>query len=166
MTARRSVALVTCAASLLLLAPAAVGRSDARRSACTGTQARETWVSFLKAFAAGNYARLDTLFAAPPSFGWYSSNAPGARANARARDRDTLITYFRARHRQRDRMNLLTFTYNGNGNFVYRLRRSAQDYRAGAWFGLVGKGAVTCAGVAPQLVVVSVGGPGSDRTSR
>jgi hypothetical protein len=58
-------------------------------------------------------------------------------------------------------MQLLSFVYHGDGNFTYRLRRSARDYRNGAWFRLIGKGAATCADGKTQLIVVSLGGPDS-----
>jgi hypothetical protein len=132
-------------------------------SACTAQQTRTTWVSFLGAFTQGKYAQLDTLFAQAPDFAWYSSNLPGLRRTTAARNRGTLIDYFRSRHAKGDRLRLVSFTYNGNGNFTYKLRRAARDYRNGAWFGLIGKGAVMCSGVTPQLNVVSLGGPGSDK---
>jgi hypothetical protein len=62
-------------------------------------------------------------------------------------------------------MRLVSFAYHGNGNFTYRLRRSADDYKGGAWFGLIGKGAAECSDGSVHLFVVSLGGPGSDRGS-
>ena len=128
---------------------------------CTVSATRAAWVAFLEAFNHGNYQRLDTLFARAPDFGWYSSNTPGLRNLTAAKSRVTLISYFRVRHAHHDRMRLLAFAYHDDGNFTYRLRRSASDYKSGAWFKLIGKGAVTCTDAGTRLIVVSVGGPGS-----
>jgi hypothetical protein len=129
--------------------------------------------SFTAAYTSGAYGRLDALFADPPLFGWYASNVPGLRRASAARSRNGLVAYFRARHAQHDRLRLTSFTFNGNsngrGNFVFKLRRSAADYHRGGWFGLVGKGAAVCAAPSPyvehpvQFVVLSLGGPGSDK---
>jgi hypothetical protein len=129
---------------------------------CNATLTRATWVGFLDAFDRGDHQRLDALFARAPDFQWYSSNPPGLRNLTASKNRATLISYFRARHARRDRMHLLTFAYHGDGNFTSRLLRSASDYKGNASFRLIGKGAVTCAGTTPQLIVVSIGGPGSD----
>ena len=100
-----------------------------------------------------------------------SSNAPGLRRADAAKDRTTLLAYFRGRHAKHDRIRLASFAFNGTsyglGNFVVRLTRSASDYRRGARFSLIGKGAVACgaddaAAPAPvRFVVLSLGGPGS-----
>ncbi len=75
--------------------------------------------------------------------------------------------YFLARHAKRDPFRLISFAFNGNspgyGNFVFTLKRSAADFRRGARFGLIGKGAALCDGASTEFVVISVGGPGSDR---
>jgi hypothetical protein len=68
-------------------------------------------------------------------------------------------------------MRLVSFTFTGNshgfGNFVFRMKRSAADYRRGAWLRLIGKGAAVCSHQASekavQFIVVSLGGPGSDK---
>jgi hypothetical protein len=74
------------------------------------------------------------------------------------------MAYFHARHANNDRLRLTAFTFNGGGNFTYTLRRSASDYDHGAWFGLIGKAAAICSdNDPPQLIVVSLGGPGSDK---
>jgi hypothetical protein len=145
-------------------APAAGQPHVLRSSGCSAEASRATWVAFVSAYTRGDFTRLDSLFAQRPRFQWYSANAPGVRRTAAARNRDTLMAYFRARHAEDDRLRLVSFTFNGNGNFTYRLRRSAGDYRHGAWFGLIGKAAVACSdSSAPQLIVVSLGGPGSDK---
>jgi len=125
------------------------------------------------AYNSGAYRSLDALFAESPLFGWYSSNVPGLRGAAAAKSRGTLTAYFRSRHAKRDRLRLVSFTFNGNsngrGNFVFKMRRSAADYRRGGWFGLAGKGAAVCAAPSAyverpvQFVVLSMGGPGSDK---
>jgi len=138
---------------------------------CKAGATRTTLASFVTAFNRGNLSKLDALFAAPPAFQWYSSNAPGLRRAAAAHNRATLIAYFRARHLKRDRLRLVSFTFHGNsnagGNFAFKMKRSAADYRHGAWFGLIGKGAAVCSDQAApepvQFIVVSVGGPGSDK---
>ncbi len=47
------------------------------------------------------------------------------------------------------------------------MKRAAADYRKGAWFGLIGKGSVICsdqpADQSVQFIVISLGGPGSDK---
>jgi hypothetical protein len=130
---------------------------------CTGLAIKTAWVSFLGAFTHGNYSRLDGLFADKPDFGWFSANVPGLRRTTAAHDRGTLIAYFRKRHAQRDRLRLVAFQWNGEGNFTYTLWRSAKDYRAGAPFRLIGKGAADCSNGRARFFVVSLGGPNSDR---
>lgn len=151
-------------ASVATLAVVAATTSATARPAdqsCDATLTRTTWVRFLDAYNRGGYDDLDALFARKPGFLWYSSNVPGLRNLTAATNRLALIPYFRARHARHDRMRLLSFAYHENSNFTYRLRRSASDYRGGRWFRLIGKGAVTCVGVAVRLIVVSIGGPGS-----
>jgi hypothetical protein len=130
---------------------------------CTSTQARSALRSFVAAYDAGDYRRLDGLFAGPSWFHWYSSNGPGKRTDPEAQKRETLIGYFRARHAQRDRFRLVSFTFNGNsvgyGNFIFTMKRSAADFRDGAWFTVEGKGATLCEGRSVKLTVLSVGGP-------
>lgn len=137
--------------------------SAAPDTGCTAGATRTAWVAFVGAFTQGNYQRLNTLFADEPDFGWYSSNVPGLRRTTAAYDRSTLIDYFRKRHAQRDRLRRVSFAYHDHGNFTYSLRRSAKDYKGGAWFGLIGKGAADCSDGSAHLFVVSLGGPGSDR---
>ena len=133
---------------------------------CTAAETRAAFRSFVSAFNAGDYGRLDSVFAKAPGFGWFSSPRPGVRLNAAATRRDTLVRYFRSRHLKRDRLRVLSFRFNGGngvGNFEFKLRRSASDYRRAAWFGLIGKGAASCVGPRVQFIVVSLGGPGSDK---
>ena len=130
---------------------------------CTSTQTRSALRSFVAAFNAGDYRRLDSLFAGPQWFHWYSSGGPGLRIDPAARNRTTLVGYFRARHAQRDRFRLGSVTFNGSslgyGNFVFAGQRSAADYRGGAWLAVAGKGATLCEGATVKLAVLSVGGP-------
>jgi len=156
------------AAAVVVVAPA----PSAAGAACTPQDARAALTSFVAAFNGGSYGRLDALVAQPPLFAWYSSNPPGLRRTSAATNRQGLIPYFRSRHAQRDRLRLASFTFTGNaggrGNFTFTLRRSAADYRRGTWFGLTGKGATVCSDPSPyveqttQIVVLSLGGPGSD----
>ena len=132
---------------------------------CTATQTRSALTSFVAAFDAGNYRRLDALFAGPTWFRWYSSSRPGERFDPEARKRDTLLTYFRLRHAKQDRFRLLSFVFNGNsvgfGNFVWKAKRSADDFRGGAWFTVDAKGAILCEGASVRFTVMSIGAPGS-----
>jgi hypothetical protein len=140
-------------------------------SVCTAAAPRSAVSAFVAAFNAGDAYRLDGLFARRPRFQWYSSPTPGRRLRAAAANRGTLVEYFRARHARRDRLRLASFRFTGNsngyGHFALVLRRSAADYRHGAWFGLVGKGAAICTGPLSaqraRLAVLSLGGPGSHR---
>jgi hypothetical protein len=165
---RTWVAGAAAAASLAAAAP--LGQAAAT-SDCTSQATRSALASFVSAFNRGDAQQLDSLFAQPPLFQWYSSNVPGLRNMPAAQDRNTLITYFRARHVKRDRMRLVSFSFTGNshgaGNFIFKMKRAAGDYRNGAWFGLIGKGAAVCSDEATEqpvrFVVLSLGGPGSDK---
>ena len=159
------VAVALVGVALGVVRDAGANRSATPGSGCAVIPTRTIWLAFVHAFSSGNYRWLDALFAQEPDFVWYSSNFPGLRNGTAAFDRRTLIAYFRTRHVQRDRLRSLSFVYHGDGNFTYRLLRSANDYKAGAWFRLIGKGAASCAGGQAHLTVVSVGGPGSDRRS-
>jgi hypothetical protein len=130
---------------------------------CTAVQTRSALVSFMAAFNAGNYGRLDAVFAGPSWFRWYSSSAPGMRFDPQAQMRNTLVAYFRARHAQRERFRLVSFKFNGNslgyGNFNWKMKRSAGDFRDGAWFMVEAKGAALCEGASTRFIVMSVGAP-------
>jgi hypothetical protein len=119
----------------------------------------------MAAFNAGDYRRLDALFVGPSWFRWYSSSSPGERFDPQAQRRNTLIAYFRARHLQRDRFRLVSFKFNGNslgyGNFIWKMTRSAGDFRAGSWFTVEAKGAALCEGASTRFIVMSVGAPES-----
>ena len=153
---------ITCVTVVAAL-QAPPGQGFKRAVGCTGRETKAAWVSFLGAFTKGDYARLDELFADKPDFGWFSANAPGLRSTTAAMNRATLIDYFRKRHAQRDRLRLISFQWNGEGNFTYTLWRSTNDYRSGASFHLIGKGAADCSHGSPRFIVVSLGGLGSDR---
>lgn len=163
--------MVVCAALAASWAGGTARANAEIASDCTLGATRTALASFVAAFNGGDYHQLDALFAVPPLFQWYSSNVPGLRRTAAAHNRDTLIAYFRARHLKRDRLRLVSFTFNGNshghGNFVFKMKRSAADYRRGAWFGLIGKGAAVCSDESSeqpvQFIVVSIGGPNSDK---
>jgi hypothetical protein len=160
---------VAVVAAVVILAPSPAVDA-ALASDCTPQATRTALASFVAAFNRNEDEKLGALFAQLPLFQWYSSNVPGLRTTAAARDRDGLIAYFRSRHVKRDRLRLVSFTFTGDspgyGNFVFKMKRSAADYRRGAWFGLTGKGAAVCSAqsVQPvQFIVVSLGGPGSDK---
>jgi len=119
----------------------------------------------MAAFNAGDYRRLDALFAGQSWFHWYSSSAPGARFDPQAQRRNTLIAYFHARHAQRDRFRLVSFKFNGNslgyGNFIWKMKRSAGDFHDGIWFTVEAKGAALCEGTSTRFIVMSFGAPES-----
>ncbi len=141
------------------------GRAGGPITHCTAKQTRSALTSFVAAFDAGSYRRLDTLFAGPSWFRWYSSSAPGERFDPEARKRDTLVSYFRTRHAKRDRFRLVSFTFTGDslgfGNFVWKMKRSAGDFRDGAWFTAEAKGATLCEGGSVRFIAMSVGAPES-----
>ena len=122
-------------------------------------------MSFVSAFSAGDYRRLNTLFAGASWFRWYSSSSPGVRFNPQAQQRDTLIGYFHSRHAQNDRFRLTSFRFTGNsngfGNFTWKVERSAADYESGAWFATEAKGAALCRGPNARFIVMSIGSPES-----
>jgi hypothetical protein len=147
---------------VLLVLP--VTEEDRRgESSCTSAQLWMALWEFAKAFNAGNLRRLDSLFARPPVFKWYSSPSPGARLGAAAYRRGTLIRYFARRHAKRDRLRLTEFRYHGNsggyGHFDFDVIRSAADYRRGAAFNAFGKGTVACTAWPRVIALLSFGGP-------
>jgi hypothetical protein len=176
-TRARNAACALIASVAVLAAFAAFVAAGATRanaeiaSDCTPGVTRTAVASFVSAFDRGDYHQLDRLFAEPPLFQWYSSSVPGLRMTTAARNRTSLIAYFRARHLQRDRLRLVSFAFAANsygyGNFVFKMRRSAADYRRGVWFGLIAKGAAVCSDQPSQppvqFIVMSVGGPNSDK---
>lgn len=176
-TRARNAARALIASVAVLAALAAFGVTGATRayaesaSDCTPGATRTAVASFVSAFDRGDYHQLDRLFARPPLFQWYSSSVPGLRMTTVARNRASLIAYFRARHLKRDRLRLVSFTFTANsygyGNFVFKMMRSAADYRRGASFGLIAKGAALCSDQPSQqpvqFIVMSVGGPNSDK---
>ena len=148
---------VAVAAALVLAATA----HAAPAATCDAAGTQRTFRAFVAAFNDGDLARLDSLFAQPPAFRWYSSSAPGQRTGAASSTRSTLRPYFRERHRVRDVLAVRSFHWNGTArglaHFSFGLRRSALDHLRGTPFDLVGKGALECAG--GRFVVLSLGGP-------
>jgi hypothetical protein len=130
-------------------------------SHCTEEPTRAAVLSFIKAFNQGNYESLDTQFAQPPDFEWYSSVRPSRFIGPAKRDH--LVDYFRARHQLDDRLGLISFQFNGDsgkyGNFGLKLRRSVDNFRHGAWFRINAKGSLICADGSTQLTVVTLGPP-------
>ena len=129
----RHAGVAVLAAVVILATSSAVDAALA--SGCTPRATRAAVTSFVAAFNRGDGQKLDGLFARSPLFQWYSSNVPGPRRTAAAGDRGSLIDYFRSRHAKRDRLRLVSFSFTGNspgyGNFVFKLKRSAADYRRG-----------------------------------
>jgi hypothetical protein len=152
---------------LAIVALVLVGSTPAHSgvTACTKSETRSALVSFVRAFNAGDYRRLNRLFAGPSWFRWYSSSTPGVRFNPQAQERGTLISYFGSRHAQSDRFKLVSFHFTGNsngfGNFAWKTERSAADFRDGASFVTEAKGAVLCRGADARFIVMSIGSPES-----
>jgi hypothetical protein len=144
-------------------ATGATERTGALITPCEAQPTRAALGDFVRAFNAGDYRRLNALFAGPSWFRWYSSNAPGQRLRADAQNRATLIRYFRSRHRKADRLRLVSFRFNGNsngyGNFIWKMRRSAADFRSGAWFKIESKGTALCRDENVSFIVMSLGAP-------
>ena len=153
-----AVALLVAVTACVTSAGAGIDVRD-----CSKGETRSALVSFVRAFNAGDYRRLNASFADASWFRWYSSNPPGQRRDPQAQQRGTLIRYFRTRHAQHDRFRLVSFTFNGDSggyaNFVWKMRRSASDFRGGAWFTAEAKGAAICDGPDLRFIVMSLGGP-------
>ena len=135
--------------------------STDQSGACALGDARRAFASFLAAFNHGKYARLDSLFAAEPAFGWFSSNDPGRRIRQEAERRSTLVQYFRRRHSQRDRLRLerlpvITAGAHRTG-LGLELWRSAADFRNGKWSRVSGKASLVCHAQTPKFLVMSLG---------
>jgi hypothetical protein len=152
---RKLTLLVACFAALLAL-PATALAED-----CHSKDVRSALGAFADAYSRGDFATLDSLFAAKPEFQWYSTDAPGTRLRSGSKKRSTLIPYFEARHRKHDRFRLRSFKFNGNsprwGNFQMTMRRRADEFRGGDWFGVFGKGAAICDGADVRFIVLSFG---------
>jgi hypothetical protein len=131
---------------------------------CDVAPVQTTLAAFDRAYNSGNLFRLDQLFSRD-GFVWYSSGGPGVRRLSDARDRSTLVSYFRRRHGVRDRLSTLGFRFNGYdrtrelANFEWRGQRRADDFGGGAWFGLLGKGALDCSKAPITIAALSLGGP-------
>jgi len=167
-----AVALVLVVSAVLL----GTARSQSRVTTCTAASTKAAVRAFVASLNEGDFAALQSMFAREPAFQWYSSNAPGARVQAASKYRPSLIRYFRVRHAKRDRLRVVSVRFTGNrqgwdavpahGNFSAVLKRSAEDFRSGAWFRLISKGALVCwaePSAPAQFIVFSFGGPGSAR---
>jgi hypothetical protein len=100
---------------------------------------------------------VDAVFASEPSFGWYSTTAPGARRTRIAADRSSLTRYFAKRIAQHERMRITkrrssADAAHGIANLNGQLVRSARDLRP-TRFNF--KTAVLCA-APPQIIVWSM----------
>jgi hypothetical protein len=160
-----ALVLVGCAPGAIAAAAEPSAPVQGGVTACTKSETRSSLVSFVRAFNPGDYRRLNTLFAGPSWFRWYSSSTPGVRFNPQAQQRDTLISYFRDRHAQSDRFKLMSFHFTGNSNgfrnFTWKTERSAADFRNGARFVTDAKGAALCRGADARFIVMSIGSPES-----
>lgn len=149
-----------CASAALLGAGAGEASQPQR---CGAAETRAAVAAFARAFNRGDYETLDSLFAMPPTFRWFSSNPPGERIGPAAKRRPTLIRYFRGRRSVGDRLGLISFRFNGNwgghGNFETTMRRSVPTFRGGDWFTLGAKGAIFCEGDANRFAVLTLGMP-------
>src|SRR2546421_4976895 len=109
---------------------------------CTVPEAHQLVARFIRAFDAGASRRLDALWAkddhdgdaGTPSFQWYSTGKPGARAGREAEDRSTLIRYFAARHRRGEQLRLVFMSRGGNSNgyfnFGFHIHRQSTGFTA------------------------------------
>jgi hypothetical protein len=124
-------------------------------------------VAFLSAFNAGDYMKLDSLFAFPPAFKWFSSGPPGRRIGAASMRRRSLIAYFRRRHANHDHMSLSALQVSEGAphstGLSFELRRSAADFRRGRPFWVSGKAALICHGDHAKFIVISIGSAGTGR---
>lgn len=129
---------------------------------CDVAAARAVLAAFVRAYDAGDLARLDALFSRD-RFVWYSSDGPGVRRLADAADRSTLAAYFARRHARGDRARGLELRFNGYerardlGHFALTLERRADDLRAGAWLHVTGKGALDCTKPPVTIAALSLG---------
>ncbi len=160
----RGIAPIACLGSAVACAVIASGATAAAQIGC-GSNTKQTMTSFVTAFNRGELSKVDAVFAREPGFQWYSSPLPGIRVLPDAENRGSLLGYFARRHRVGDRLRLVSLRVNniqlGLANFEFVLRRSARDFRGGTWFGLIGKGALTC--YDRRFIVLSLGSAGSDR---
>lgn len=129
-------------------------------SPCDREATRGALRAYFTAFDAGDFARLEALFAAEPAFQWYSTPGPGARLGAAAKRRDTLLPYLRRRHAKGDRLELSAFHWTGNAahwsNFWFEGRKRTPAV-AGGWFRADGKGAAVCESGAARIIVLTFG---------
>jgi hypothetical protein len=116
---------------------------------CTPNQVSGLVRSLVRAFNAGDAARVDRLVAREPAFQWFAmgGTSPAAqRYGKEAEDRSTLAAYVRQRHRHHERWtNVVT-----QGNLGITLTRQADDY---ALSRPRGKGEVVCHGSVAKLIV-------------
>lgn len=116
---------------------------------CDVVAVRSTLTAFVRAYNAGDLAKLDRLFSRE-RFVWYFATGPDRRLRETKQNRATLIPYFRRRHASGDRLALGDFRFNGydrareRGHFQWSGRRRADDIHAGLWMAAGGKGALDC----------------------
>ena len=130
------------------------------RASCNAASVQRTVLAFTSAFNSGDRFRLGGLWAPDQDFRWYSVTRTRTQHHV-TYERRVLLRYFVLRHLQQERLSLTRFKFNGvgggYGHFEYSLTRRARDLAAGRPERYDGKGAVSCAGLAPRLAVWSMG---------
>jgi hypothetical protein len=131
---------------------------------CTPDEVGRVLTTFIGAFNAGKFRRLDALFAAKrhsddaPGFQWYSTGAPGDRTGKAAHNRATLIRYFKRRHAAGERLTLVDWqgggAYRGYAGFGFHVIRKARDIPRAKR--LVGKGSAICSDRGNMLALWSM----------
>jgi hypothetical protein len=129
------------------------------KATCNTATVQRAVFAFAAAFNRGDQTRLRRLWS-QPDFQWYSVTRTQATHYV-SYDRGRTLRYFRARHRQRETLRLTRLKFNGVsagfGHVEYALIRRARDLAGGAAERYHGKGAASCAGTIPRLVVWSMG---------
>lgn len=167
-TRSRNVSLAAAALCVVLGASgfldrdtaSARGSREGTTKLCSPAEVSTLVRNFIAAFNRGDGARLDTLFAREPDFGWFSTTAPGARFREAAKNRATLARYFRSRHVRAERLQLRSLRVNRNtvaagmtpyANFEYRLIRQANDLPPTRYHG---KGSAHCFSTTPDQIFI------------
>jgi hypothetical protein len=150
---RAAVVALAFVAAAVCIAPRSVAAGQGR---CSAAETSRTVRSLVVAFDAGDVASVNALVATGPAFKWFSAPGPDARLGQAAYDRATLGAYVRKRHRHHERLTIrrIGTTNRADGNFALVLERRADDYSRRV---IDGKGAVSCAGAAPKVIVWSLG---------
>ncbi len=161
--AERRLAVSALAIALVLVGAGSLSAATGQRLGvgndgdCDGALAESVVRTFLAALARDDVSAVDAVFAPEPSFGWYSTTAPGARRTRVAADRSSLALYFGKRVVQHERMRITkrhggADASRGTAYLNGQLLRSARDLRR-ARFNF--KTAVLCS-APPQIIVWSM----------